>query len=281
MDWDQDMTHHGLTPTPPALFQCASGRRSFSPRSRRPAFGRIALAVVLAGLLATASSASTAAADQDGRVLSLLGEMESSYSTLNDYTAIFRKREKIGKSAIYDESVRVKFQKPFKVYMKWIDETQEALYVVGEYDNKVLVRYHGLFGMTTSSFGPESPLLMHNNRHPIYEIGFGFILGIMTSNFTNAARHNEMDIIKMGDDIFDGRPSIVIDARFTPHDGRKYYTSHMIVQIDKEFRLPVSISCYDANGEFQEQYSYIDVKTNPGLSDIDFSKENKEYNFQR
>ncbi|MBF0482998.1 MAG: DUF1571 domain-containing protein, partial [Desulfovibrionaceae bacterium] len=205
--------------------------------------------------------------------------MESSYSALNDYTAIFRKREKIGKSEIYDESVLVKFQKPFKVYLKWIDEPREALYVEGEYNNKVLVHYHGLFGMTTSSFNPENALVMHNNRHPITKIGFGFILGIMKNDFSIARQHKEMETIKMGEDIFDGRPSILIDVRFTPHDGRKYYSPHIISQIDKELMLPVSISCYDADGEFQEQYSYINVKINPGLGGIEFSKENKEYHF--
>jgi outer membrane lipoprotein-sorting protein len=276
------MARHLVTPTPPGQgFQGGRGGSRALRQQRRPGFCRIALAVVLAASCAAASAAGPAAADRDGRLLSLLGSMESSYSALNDYTAIFRKREKIGKSEIYDESVLVKFQKPFKVYLKWIDETREALYVAGEYDNKVLVHYRGLFGMTTSSFSPENALLMHNNRHPITEIGFGFIIGIMKTDFTLAGQYNEMEIVKMGDDTFDGRPSIIIDLRFTPHDGRKYYAPHIISQIDKEFMLPVSISCYDANGEFREQYSYENVKTNSGLSDTDFSKENKEYNFQR
>ncbi|MBF0480665.1 MAG: DUF1571 domain-containing protein [Desulfovibrionaceae bacterium] len=276
------MTQHRLSATSPAEgFQGARGLSRILRRPRRPAFGRIFWAVVLTWLLAAASSASPGAADQQQKLNALLGEMESSYATLNDYTAIFRKRQRIGKSEIYDERMYVKFQKPFKVYLKWLDELREALYVAGEYDNKVLVHYKGLFGMTTSFFNPENALVMHNNRHPITKIGFGFIFGIMKNDFAIAKQYDELEIIKIGDDIFDGRPSIIIDARFTPHEGRKYYSPHIISQVDKEFMVPVSISCYDANGEFQEQYSYENVKRNPGLSDIEFSKDNKAYNFQR
>jgi len=276
------MTHLGLPPTAPGPgFHRARGRRGVPRRPERTVVGRIALAIVVAGLCAAVSLGGSAAAGQNEKLLALLGKMDSEYSRLEDYTAIFRKRERIGESTIYDERIFMKFQKPFKVYMKWLDESREALYVGGEYSDKVLVHYHGLFGMTTSAFSPDSALVMHNNRHPIFEIGFGFILEVLKKNFTLAEQYGEVEIIRMEDDVFDGRPSIVIEARFTPREGRKYYTSLMICQIDKEFMVPVSISCYNEKGEFQEQYSYVSVKINQNLGAMDFSRENKEYHFSR
>jgi len=204
--------------------------------------------------------------------------MESRYALLTDYSAIFRKQERI-KNKVYDEQLIIKFQKPLKIYMKWIDIDREALYVEGEYNNKILVHRGGLLGFKIWKFNPWDSAPMLNNRHPVTDIGFGFILGIMHKDFNMAEQHDEMEIIRMNDESFEGRPSTVIEAKFTPHDGRQYYTSRLVCHIDKEFMLPVGISCYDEKGVLQEMYIYKDVKLNPGLTDLDFSKDNKEYHF--
>ena len=242
--------------------------------------GRFILAAFLAGICFLTLSAAPARADQEGGLLlSLLGKMESSYARLKDYTAVFRKHERVDNNKIRDEQILVKFQKPFKVYMKWIDEAKEALYVDGENNNQVLARCDGLLGLTTWRFNPTAAVLMRGNRHPITEIGFGYILQVMDKDFNMAKQYGEVEVVKMEDETFDGRPSTVIEAKFTPHDGRKYYAARMVCHVDKEFVLPVGITCYDDKNELMEQYSYLNLKPNVGLTAMDFSKENKEYRF--
>lgn len=254
----------------------AASRRGGASRFR----ARSLPAVLLAAFLSLAVFASPASADQTGMLLSLLSQMESSYARLKDYTAIFRKKERYGDKQLPEERIMVKFQKPFKVYMKWVDgPDKEALYVNGEYDNKVIAHSEGLLGFTSWTFNPTDSLLMKDNRHPITDIGFGFIIDIMHKNIPLAIKNSEFELIRLAEETFEGRPTVVIEARFTPRDGRKYYASHVICHVDKEYLLPIGVSCYDEKEVLQEQYSYLDVKLNTGLSDMDFSKNNKAYKF--
>ncbi|WP_243439205.1 DUF1571 domain-containing protein [Fundidesulfovibrio soli] len=223
--------------------------------------------------------AATVAPDRSKALLALLDRMKSSYASLKDFTATFQKQEKVGNKMFRDDHIELKFQKPFKVYMKWMGEAKEALYVEGEYNNKVLARCDGLLGLATWSFSPRSSALMRESRHPITEVGFGFILDVMNKNIPKAHENGDMEIVKMADDQFDGRPATVVEAKFKSNEGRQYYTSRIVFHVDKEFLLPVGIACYDDKGELQEEYIYKNLKPNSGLTEMDFSKDNKQYRF--
>jgi len=224
-------------------------------------------------------AADTGGSDRHGALMALLDKMKSSYASLKDFTATFQKQEKVGNKMFRDDQIQLKFQKPFKVYMKWTGEAKEALYVEGQYNNKVLARCDGLLGLATWSFSPRSSALMRESRHPITEVGFGFILDVMNKNIPKAYENGDMEIVKMADDQFDGRPATIVEAKFRSSEARQYYTSRIVFHVDKEFLLPVGIACYDDKGELQEEYIYKDLKPNSGLTEMDFSKDNKEYRF--
>lgn len=248
--------------------------------SKRAACLRLAATVVLGALFFAAFPVRPAMADQAEKLLSLLSQMESSYARIQDYTAVFQKKERWRDKPLPEERIMVKFQKPLKVYMKWLDgPAKEALYVNGEYNNKVLARCDGLLGLVTWSFNPTDSALMDRNRHPITDLGFGFIIDMMRKDIPLALKSGEIEIVRMEEEIFNGRPSTVIEARFSPREGRQYYTSHVIFHVDKEYLMPVGVACYDEKEVLQEQYSYLDVKLNAGLSEMDFSKGNKAYRF--
>ncbi len=74
---------------------------------------------------------------------------EQTLSSVNSYAAIFHKQERIGEALNEEETIYLKFMKPFKVYMKWIKEPsygREAIYVDGGNNNLVKVRECGLAG---------------------------------------------------------------------------------------------------------------------------------------
>ena len=239
---------------------------------------RLALAVVL--LWTACPPAQAAEGENSGALLSLLEKVESSYAHIRDYTAIFQKTERVDKKLKEEDGILVKFQKPLKVYMKWMNiPGKEALYVDGENSNKVIAHCPGLLGLWSWTFKPSDPALMNDNRHPITDIGFGYIIEVMRRDIPLAMEHQEVEVLRLDEESFAGRPTIVVEARFTPHDGRKYYTTRMVCHIDKERLLPIGIACFDASDALQEQYSYKDVKLNVGLTEADFSKANKDYCF--
>lgn len=231
-------------------------------------------------ILASPFARPALAAEDGGALLALLEKMEASYSQVRDYTANFQKQERIGDTLREKELILVKFQKPFKVYMKWLEGmAKEALYVQGEYSDKVLARCDGLLGLWTWSFKPRDKALMDGNRHPITDLGVGFIIEMMRQNIPLAMAHGELKAVNITDDTYDGRPSTKVEAAFTSGGGREYYAARVILHVDKQYLLPIGIACYDVGGALLEQYGYKDLKVNVGLTPIDFSKANKSYRF--
>ncbi len=247
------------------------------------ALGLLIPQIVLLGLLcAVPPIRSAAAADQHESLLSLLTRMETSYARINDYTAVFRKQERVDGKLLPEETTLLKFQKPLKVYMKWMDDPHkgnEALYVDGNNGNKLLVHRGGILGLLTLSLDPRGSLAMAGNRHPITEVGLGYLIEGLIHNVKMALEHGELEITRLADEPLRGRPAIVVEARFVPHPGRRYYTSRMVCHIDKELLLPIGAAFYDENGLLFERYTYSDVRLNVGLMPEDFSRENKAYRF--
>ena len=257
-------------------------RSNFRP-SKDATRGRPLPYGVLLGLLCAALFMPlTAEADQRERLPSLLTRMESSYARVRDYTVVFRKQERLDGKLLPEETTLLKFQKPLNVYMKWIEDPSkgtEALYVDGSNDNKLLVRRGGLLGILTLSLDPRGSLAMTKNRHPITEVGFGYLIDGLQRNIRTALRHGELEVIRLAEETFRGRSATVVEARFIPRGGRTYHASRMVCHIDTELQLPIGAAFYDENDLLFERYSYSDVKLNVGLTPLDFSRENKAYQF--
>ena len=223
-----------------------------------------------------------AGAFDPGEMLTLLDQMDSSYSRVNDYVGVFHKQERMDGKLNEGETALFKFQKPFKVYMKFTGGPStgtEALYAEGSYENKLLVRRGGILGIMTLSLDPRGSLAMSRNRHPVTELGFGFLLAEFRRNIEPAIRSGELEIMRLTDETFNERPATVVEGRFLSHGGRKYYCARFIMHIDKELLLPVGDVFYDGNDEMFEDYLFTDVKLNVGLTATDFSRHNESYRF--
>jgi hypothetical protein len=176
----------------------------------------------------------------------------------------------------------LKFQKPFKVHMKSSDgrsKGTEALYVQGSYKNKLLVRQAGILGLLTLSLDPKGSLAMARKRHPVTEVGFGFLLDEFRRHIEPAIRSGELEMLRLTYEAFHGRPATVVEGRLWSHGSRKYYCARFIIHIDKELLLPVGDVFYVAKDEVFEDYVFTDVKLKVGLTAMDFSRYNKSYRF--
>ena len=239
--------------------------------------------IVLMGLLCGGPRAYPSPGnDQIRAVLTLLTQLESSYAGIEDYAAVFQKQERVDGELLPEETILLKFQKPLKVYMKWIKgphEGREALYVEGENGNKVIAHEGGIRRFVTLSLDPKGPAAMEGNRHPITEVGFGHILDGLHKDIKTAVEHDELEIVRIGEEQFTNRPGIVLEARTVPRGERKYYASRMVLHVDRELMLPVDTSFYDDKGDLFERYVYTDVRRNVGFTPKDFSRDNPAYGF--
>ncbi len=257
-------------------------RRSGARRVTKPTPGLFIPECVLLGLLCAAFLIRpTAAAGPRETLLSLLAQMEASYARVNDYTTVFRKQERVDGTLLPEETTFLKFQKPLKVYLKWVEDPfkgTEALFVDGD-TNTLLVHRGGILGFLTLRLDPKGSLAMMGNRHPITEVGFGHLIDGLQRNIKTALLHDEFQIIRLTEETFRGRPAIVVEAKFSSRPGRTYHASRMVCHIDKELLLPIGAAFYDEKDGLFERYSYSDVRLNVGLTSLDFSRENKAYRF--
>lgn len=242
----------------------------------------------LSGLLVTATlllwmtllTSPAQASEQAEKLLDLLHKVESSYAKIEDYSAVFRKQERVEEVLLPQEAISLKFKKPLQVYMKWIHgPSKEAIYVDGQNNNKVIAHSDGAGANLTWNLDPKGSILRSGNRHIITDIGFGFIINMMRVNIPMALKHAEIEVTRLVDDSFEGRPAVVMEMKFAPKQGRQYYASRIVCHIDKEYLLPTGIACYDEKDNLTEKYSYKDVKLNVGLTEKDFSKKNPDYKF--
>ncbi|MBD3274787.1 MAG: DUF1571 domain-containing protein, partial [Candidatus Marinimicrobia bacterium] len=71
----------------------------------------------------------------------IIGKMQIAYEDVQDYVCIFNKQERIDGELLPMETVRLKFKKPFSVYMRWIEDPRkgmEVMYVRGENNGKII-----------------------------------------------------------------------------------------------------------------------------------------------
>ena len=221
-------------------------------------------------------------ADEDGPdFLELLREARRNYESINDYTAHFTKQQRIRGKLLPEEEVFIKFRKPYAVYVKWtgkVDRGQEALYVEGKYNDKVIVHKGGfILSHITVSLDPSGHRAMKKNLRPITCAGIGFLIGSLIEVSERAADNNDMKVEYHGiADLPDGEAH-----RFERYlDERGDYPCYRaVIYLDKETSFPVLYEAYDSKGNILERYTYSNIETEQGLGEEHFDKHNKEYRF--
>src|SRR5262245_17226822 len=94
------------------------------------------MALVLLGLLYGITIADSSPIDPHD----IIQRMWRSYNGIQDYTALFLKRERVNGILQPLETIELRFQEPFKLYMAWQEpyKGRAATYIEGENDNKIL-----------------------------------------------------------------------------------------------------------------------------------------------
>ncbi len=218
-------------------------------------------------------------------VQEILDKAKASYAELKDYTAIIHKEEYKDGDKEVDERTIIKFQKPFKVYLKWLsgkNEGTQLLYVEGKYDDKMIIRKGGgflkVFG--TMKMDPDGFWLKKFTKHSIREVGFGGIIKRSYEQFEVAKEEGFIDAAQCTMSEIDGRPAYKMVMVVTPEgEENGYYCRSSIQYFDAETFLPVKVTFWLWEDEVAEVLSFSDIKLNVDLPEIDFDRDNEEYHF--
>jgi hypothetical protein len=149
-----------------------------------------------------------------------LRQASVSLDRTESYTAVFHKQERVKGWLKTEEIVYLKFKKPFKVYMKWIEDPgkgREILYVDGWNDNRILVRDPGFLGVVIMNLRPQGPLAMKGSRHPITEAGLEHLVKMFGDNIRKGLRSKELECRRGTEGMVYGRKTQSLELVF-PRD---------------------------------------------------------------
>jgi outer membrane lipoprotein-sorting protein len=210
----------------------------------------------------------------------LIEKSVKNYKAVNDYTATFHKREKIGGKLQKEEIYGMKFLKPFYIYLKKIQgkwKGSEIYYSPYFDEDKIEVRPGGIVGtvmntirVPTISLDINHKVVTDDNRHSIKEFGLGNFLEKYLKDFNKGIKRKEVyvDVYPWTSNGAKGkRIELILTNKKKLED---YYAYRTLVLFDEPLGLPVEIKVYDEEGELIENYFYKDLKTNTELTIEDF-----------
>jgi hypothetical protein len=208
---------------------------------------------------------------------------ETAYEEVRDYTATMRSVDRIGEVLEPERVIQLKFQRPFKVYMRWQDHAsqgREALYVAGENDGKFLVaEKSGVAKFFTARLDPRDPRLLARSRHPVTDLGIGRLLEIIAANAKRAARAGVLQVVDHGMGKVADRPVRDFEVTLPKDESQGYYGYRFRVSFDEDNHLPIRIVVNDWTDRLVEDYTYTNLVLNPGLRATDFDPHNPAYAF--
>ena len=218
---------------------------------------------------------------------------------VKDYTCIMVKRERINGKLLDHEFMNCKIRharkdgsqsKPFSVYLNFRKPEsvagREVIYVEGHNNDKLIAHEGGFKGrfIPTVYLTPTSALAMRNCKYPITEIGIEKLTAMLIEKGERDRKAGPCKVRILRGAKVKSRVCTCIEVR---HDDRRpEYDFHLArIFLDNELKVPIRYEAYDwptTKGEkppLLEEYTYMKMKLNVGLTDKDFSESNPKYNY--
>lgn len=219
--------------------------------------------------------------------LRLAVESRRALDSVKDYSASFFKEEMVGKTRIKHQLTLKVRETPFSAYLRYENphKGREAIYVAGKNNDKMLAHGTGIEAIVgTLELDPSGDRALEESRYPITNIGMRNLLEL-----TIAQWNSELNVPGVKVRYFPNAKVGNVECRVfessydKKHKGVKFHMTRLYV--DKKTAFPVRVEQFDfpaqtgAKAPIVEQYTYLNVKANGGLKDIDFDIKNPNYEF--
>ncbi len=242
---------------------------------------RFGLVLALVNAMAVAWGMAAAGETSDkSDPLDILVSMQDGYNKVDGYIAYLEKAEPGINHENHTEKIFVKFKKPHKVYLTWVElehEGREILYIEGENDDCFLVKMDGFIGFFLKILKLPSTYKTSQTRYTVRQVGVGNMINSIVETTQLGEKNKEVKLVNRGLTQRDGSQAYIIE-RFLPAKDC-YPNTRLVLYVDKETRLPLEAYAYGPNNSLLEYCIYHYVKLNPAFKDNDFSTSNREYGF--
>ena len=209
---------------------------------------------------------------------------------VQDYSAVMVKRERVEGKLLDEQYMFLKVRhRPLSVYLYFLKpdslQGQEVMWIENQNDGKMWAHGTGIksiFG--TVSLNPTSPIAMGDNRYPITEIGILNLVERLLEVAQQDAQYGECEVkFFPGAKINDRVCTCIQVTHPVPRRNFRFHVARIF--IDDELNVPIRYEAYDWPGKqgetppLLEQYTYLNLKLNNGLTDADFDVRNPQYRF--
>ena len=204
---------------------------------------------------------------------------------LTSYTAILEMQEEVNGTLREMDSIQFKLrQQPFSVYMRWTATEQEALFVRGRNEDRLLAKpANGLASLKRLwRLDPDSRIAKQACRYPITESGIENLVNRVHEFY--AARDDWSSAVNCSVSKLNEADHVVTEYCLQFRDksvSPEYLKSHL--SFDEATGLLVVVENFgwteDESSRVVEHYAYRKIDQAAGLSDSDFDEKNSEYEF--
>lgn len=211
---------------------------------------------------------------------------------IRDYTCILVKRERINGTLGDYQYMAVKIRNhPFSVYLKFLkpDEVAGREVIYQEGANKGELQAHEGKGLRarlgTFSFNPTSAIAMDGNRYPITQIGIANLTHRLIEVATHDKQFGECQVQFRKNAKVNNRVCTVIEV-VHPIPRRNFLFHKAVVYVDDELNIPIRYEAYSwprqpgGDPVLDEEYTYLNMRLNVGLTDADFDIHNPAYHYK-
>lgn len=237
------------------------------------------------------ASVADAAPDPIAMARQAIAACQTRYSQVQDYVCTFYKRERINGHLTQLHIMAMKARsRPSSVYFKFQqpNKGREAIYVAGRNGSKVVAHDVGLGKLVagTMHLDPRGSMAMEDNRHPVTEAGIGALIETVAHHWSRELSPEESRLL-FHQNVRVGTHVCTMIESIHPRKRPDFMFYTVKLYIDQEHGLPIRFEAYDwpkhagAAPELVEEYTYLNLRTNVGLRDLDFDPANPRYAYGR
>ncbi len=231
-------------------------------------------------LLTLAPSASVRAdeAESHSKLILLLEKSNHFYASVKNYSALFQKQETSQGVAGPKEKIFLKFEKPFKIFMGWLNTEKKGLQVVyerGRHGGKLAIHKPGLgLGLLPVIFlDQKSPWVREGSQsYDIEDAGIGTFLTDFTEDLTRASAVHQVKV-QFLEPLLPNQEETA-EVIFEGSDKNSGYMAYrVIVSFEPKTALPVKMRLFDWDNQLMGEYAYENLKINAASDDVEFKQQ--------
>jgi hypothetical protein len=230
--------------------------------------------------------------------------LEQFRQNVNDYTATLIKQEAIDSVVGEPNEILMKVQsknrdghvdesQPMRVYLRFVQPLsvagREVIWCEDLHDGKMVAHEAGLMGMLTVRLDPNGMIAMRGQKYPISDIGLANLLKKLIERGQQDLDNPNVSVTITKNIDVDGLKCDLIQVKRSESSGGPNDFSLAEICLDRTRGLPIRYTAYGWPADNQaasdkmpliESYTYLNIKTNVGLSETDFDPANPDYQFR-